>query len=107
MAKKKIVSRMFSPDTILKYNTLWRGGAHYNYIFFRVTHVTKRGTIMGRYLRSQRKVEAWDHDYSTSHWLVESGTSESKVRRLPHPSMWKPLTPDELSNGIRATSCVY
>ena len=98
---------MFSPDTVLKYNTLWKAGMHYNYVFFRITHITKRGTIMGRYIRSERTLEEWSHDFTTTRWTVNSNSSEGKIRRLPHPNLWKVLTPEELSDGICATSCVY
>ena len=107
VGKKSVFWRMFSPGTVLKYNTLWRAGMHYHYVFFRVTHITKRGTIMGRYVQSKEINEEWTHDYSTSRWTVETGPSKSRIRRLPHPKTWHPLTPDELSDGIRATSCVY
>lgn len=95
----------YPPGTVLKYNTLWQSGMHHHYVFFRVSHVTAKGTIMGRYLSSHRTCEAFSHDYSTDRWVVLS-QSEGKLRRLPHPRWWEVMTEEECETGVQATSCV-
>ena len=62
--------------SILKYNRLWRAGQHYSYIFFKVSHETAKGTIMGHYIDFTRTYEDVTHDYSTERWIV----SPSKTR---------------------------
>lgn len=98
---------MFPENSVLKYNTLWRSGMHYNFIFFKVSHITKKGSVMGRYLTTIKKNEAFDHDYSKDRWIVDASITSSKLRRLPHPRMWDLTTDSELKHGICETSCVY
>lgn len=99
---------MPATGTILKYNQLWRGGMHYDYKFFKVTHTTLKGNVMGHYIAAERTNEAWDHDYSTDRWIVKPSRIVGKRnRRLPHSRLWEPMNADELEVGIRQTSCVY
>lgn len=99
----------FQSGAVLKYNRLWRSGAHYDFIFFRVSHRTNKGTVMGHYLAAQRTNKERDHDYSTDKWVVLNTTDKDKTtmpRRLPHPALWTQLSPEELEAGIVSTSCV-
>lgn len=92
---------------ILKYNRLWRAGEHYQYVFFKVSHETAKGTIMGHYIASTRTNEARTHDYSTERWIVSPSKTMGKLRRLPHPALWDTVDEAELEIGVCATSCVY
>lgn len=96
----------FESGVILKYNRLWRSGMHYEYTFFKVTHITAKGTIMGKFLHSTRTNEAWDHDARTDCWRVHATQTCGKTRRLPHPRLWQEVEEEDLVRGIRATSCV-
>ena len=93
--------------SILKYNRLWRAGQHYSYIFFKVSHETAKGTIMGHYIDFTRTYEDVTHDYSTERWIVSPSKTRGKVRRLPHPGLWDAMTEAELETRVCATSCVY
>ena len=93
--------------TILKYNTSWKAGMHYNYIFFKVSHETKKGYIMGHLIASKRENESFDHDHSTDRWIIEGSRKISKLRRLKHPQRWESVNEKELIEGIKETSCVY
>tara|TARA_B100000683_G_scaffold67956_3_gene66671 strand:+ start:2520 stop:2813 length:294 start_codon:yes stop_codon:yes gene_type:complete len=92
---------------LLKYNRLWRAGMHYSYVFFVVTHVTSKGTPMGRYVAPSKKVEQASHDTTTIRWRVDPGRTGGAIRRLPHPGRWEAVTEEELEHGVVATSCVY
>lgn len=94
-------------DAILKYNRLWRAGQHFSYVFFKVSHETAKGNIMGHYIASTRTNEAYTHDYSTDRWIVTPSKTTSKLRRLPHPALWDTVDEAELEAGVCATSCVY
>lgn len=91
--------------TLLKYNALWKAGMHYDYKFFRVTKTTPKGNFMGNYVRSTRTLLHFDHDTSSERWQI--GAPMDRICRLPHPTHWRPVTEEEESQGIVATSCVY
>ena len=93
------------PGAILAYNRTWRLGMHYDYIFFKVDRLTAKGNIMGKYLRVTCTTEAWDHDAHTARWCVDPMCTSGKLRRLPHPCLWRAIDDDEIRCGIRATSC--
>lgn len=99
---------MFHEGSVLKYNTLWRAGAHYSYQFFRVSHVTGKGNVMGWYLASDKKNEYFDHDISKDAWIVDfSHVPSSRCVRLPHTSLWSLISEEEKAAGkVTATSCV-
>ena len=96
---------MYEAGDVLKYNVTWRAGAHYSFRFFCVTHITPKGTTMGRYMSAERACEYYDHDVSRERWRV--GAPTGRVRRLPHPTLWNRVEPGEIEEGVVATSCVY
>lgn len=98
---------LHATGTILKYNTMWRAGMHYNYIFFKVSHKTKKGNTMGRVVACKRSVIEYNHDYHTDKWQIDVSRTISKIRRLPHPDLWEVVSEEELMNGIQQTSCTY
>lgn len=91
---------------VLKCNTLWRLGMHYNYEFFMVSHTTPSGNVMGWPLRATRTLEECSHDYTTSRWDVDATRPTGRVKRLAKAWSWQLVEPDELATGVRATSCV-
>ena len=95
------------PGDILKYNTLWKLGHHFCFEFFKVSHVTAKGSVMGWRLASKSRVEETDgQTFSRKVWIVDTESSGKSVLRLPHPASWDKVTSEEVSNGVRATSCV-
>lgn len=95
------------PGAVLKRNTLARSGMHYSYEFFKVSHITPKGNIMGWYLPSTRKNQEFTHDTSTDCWRVDPlPTALQRRKRLPTPYEWEAVTVHELRYGVRATSCV-
>lgn len=103
------VSSAFAAGDLLKYNRLWRAGMHFDYIFFRVSHMTSKGTIMGHYVPAQRVTEQWSVEYQTrtERWTVDSSLSPvGRPRRLPHPSLWRLMTDEDVREGVRDTSCL-
>lgn len=98
---------MHPNGALLKYNTLWRAGMHYNYVFFKVSHTTDKGTIMGHYIESTRTCEYFDHDVSRNRWRIGDASAKSRLQRLKHPSLWEAVTETEIEEGVSATSCVY
>ena len=95
----------FAPNAILKNNTLARLGHHFDYEFFKVKHVTKKGTVMGHYLSHSREYIDYDMSNRTDLWRVQDATV-GKIRKLPHSWSWELVTPRELEAGVVATSCV-
>ena len=77
---------------------------HYNYNFFLITHFSKTNKPMGLYLQSTSKCISFDDTTISKQWFI--GESFGKKRRLPHPSLWEPVTEDEHKNGIIAVSCL-
>ena len=96
----------YARGTVLKRNTLARLGMHYNYEFFKVSHVTTKGTVMGWPLGSNCTTEYSDHNVRTDRWHVQETESGSRKKRLAVPYAWEVVTEDEIINGVRATSCV-
>ena len=101
---------MYEDGDVLYFNTLWKSGAHYHYVFFLVSHVTPKGNIMGHYMHSTCEAMDYDVGYCTEEWKVcqppQLKDALCKARRLPTPKMWTKLTDEQLSNGIRVTNCV-
>lgn len=102
--EKKFFLMMIGVGSILKYNTLWRLGMHYKYDFFMVTHVSKTGIPMGTYLNSKCEVIEMDDTTMKKQWTI--GESFGKKRRLPHPSMWDHVSPEEQKNGFTTLCCI-
>lgn len=91
---------------ILKHNTLWRLGMHYEFEFFMVSHVTPAGNVMGWPLSATKSIERMDHDSITSRWHVDTTQPTGRVKRLPHKGLWEEVEAKELTHGVRATSCL-
>ena len=77
---------------------------HYKYDFFIVTHVSKTGIPMGTYLNSKCEVIEMDNTTIKKQWTI--GESFGKKRRLPHPSMWDHVSPEEQKNGFTTLCCI-
>ena len=90
--------------SILKYNVLWRLGMHYKYEFFVVTHFSKTGIPMGTYLYPNCEILEMNDTTTKKRWTI--GESFGKKRRLPHPSMWDPVSSEEQKNGFITLCCV-
>ena len=97
---------MFQRDDVLKHNRLWRAGAHYDYEFFVVSHVTPKGTPMGWYLECKKTYLKGDSNYSTVHFKANI-SKRDKLKRLRNPRMWDKMDASEIEKGVVATSCVY
>lgn len=95
---------MFKSGDILKYNSLWKCGAHYDMQFFMVSHITRKGITMGFILMSHSETLEMDDTTITRRWTI--GEVDSKKRRLPHPCMWKSVSSDEKNNGFVTVSCL-
>ena len=94
------------PDgALLKYNTLWRSGMHHAYVFFKVTHTTPKGTVMGMRVTATWRCEQSDNNSLCERWDI--GLPRGAVRRLPHPKRWTRVSQKEVKDGVRAVSCVY
>ena len=96
---------LFAPNAVLKCNKLARHGHHYDYQFFKVTHVTKKGTVMGHYLLHSCNTVEYDISNHVQRWEVYD-TTVGKVRKLPRPWSWELVTQREREEGIVACSCV-
>ena len=96
----------FAPGDVLKCNKHAHLGMHYNYDFFKVKHVTKKGTVMGHFLEHSNDLLEFRHDYRTNRWRVHDATV-GKVRKLPRPWSWEHVTEKEREEGVVACSCVY
>ena len=78
---------------------------HYDYVFFKVSRITAKGIVMGRYLHATQTNEDWDHDTRTDCWRVDPMRTVGKLRRLPKPGLWRVIEDNEIADGITATSC--
>ena len=94
--------------TLLKYNSLWRLGAHYDWKVFRVSHVTQKGNVMGNLLKPHCETLFYDHDSRRDRWTIPTHPrpKHATVTRLKLPRLWEYVTADEKENGIVSTSCV-
>ena len=95
----------FQAGDVLMYNKLWKLGQHYCFDFFKVSHITAKNNVMGSYLSSTRTNEHFDFNESVDLWIVDT-SSLSKKTRLPHPGLWHKMSNEEISNGVRKSSCV-
>ena len=102
---------MFSKGDVLKYNTLWKAGNHYNYQFFRVSHVTEKGNVMGWNLPPDRVLASGADENRTLvlTWIVDfSHVPSSRLVRLKNKNLWFLISEEEKEAGkVTATSCVY
>ena len=90
---------------LFKYNTLWRSGMNHAYVFFKVTHTTTKGTVMGMRVTATWMCEQSDNNSSCERWDI--GLPRGAVRRMPHPRRWKRVSHQEVKDGVRAVSCVH
>lgn len=95
----------FVANDILKCNKLARLGMHYSYDFFKVKHITKKGTVMGHFLEHSNDLLEFTQEIRKNRWRVHNATV-GKVRKLPHPWSWQLVTAQELREGIVASSCI-
>lgn len=77
---------------------------HYDYIFFIVTHLSKKNMGMGKYLDSKYTVISMDQASISKQWHI--GEKIGKTRRLPHPDLWECVTEDEKDKGFKTVSCI-
>jgi len=98
-------SSAYPDGALLKYNTLWRSGMHHAYVFFKVTHTTTKGTVMGMRVTATWTCEHSDDNSSCERWDI--GVPHGAVRRLPHPRRWTRVSQQEVEDGVRAVSCVH